>query len=173
MIQTCIYLDLDGPMSNVRSNLFPPEKGAMQRFDPVASKALSHLCKRFNAVVVFASVRSRNASEDNKTHLFQLFEEAGFDTLYMHADWTATYKGGEKAPQIRRHRLRNPEIKKWVLIEDDIEDVESLLLVDRYNGMTASDFLSLESFLESDRMHYHEPTMRKFLHASHNRHPRP
>jgi hypothetical protein len=46
------------------------------------------------------------------------------------------------------------------MIEDDREAVESIMLVDQYDGMSFSDFLSLENFLESDKLHYDEKTMR-------------
>ncbi len=157
--KTVIFLDLDGPMSNHRACSFPNE-GLHEKFDPVAAQALNNICEKFNAVVVITSTRSMDHSNKNKEHLFNLFSDAGFNTRHIHDDWSATYRGGKKASQIHEYLQRHPDIKKWIMIEDDREIVESIMLVDGYDGMSFSDFLSLENFLESDKLHYNEQTMR-------------
>jgi trehalose-6-phosphatase len=97
-------------MTNYRVCAFSNNCGH-KRFDPVAAQALNNLCEKFNAVVVFASTRSTDHSNKNKEQLFNLFADAGFDTRHIHDDWSATYRGGEKASQIRAYLQQHPDIK--------------------------------------------------------------
>lgn len=146
-----IFLDFDGPLSNERVTL---AYGDNQSMDPVACRALNHICEDSGAKIVCTSTRAVKGNDGDYKEAMLYFNQAGLDIRHIHPDWSCN-----PGNHIPRHRAisewlsHHPEITQYVIIDDesvaDEKDAEypNMLKVSMTDGIGSGTFRSMENRL--------------------------
>lgn len=153
--QKILFLDFDVPVTNRLTAL---ATGSPFALNPLVMRILNNICKAAGALLVCSSNR---AGLDHRDEVLALLREAGFDTQYLHEDWScsceSTYKPvGRSSAQVRTDNIRrwlaeHPEVAIYAAIDDLAVDMPNLVLVkDQNNGLLFEDMQKLCHLLAVD-----------------------
>lgn len=146
-VQKVIFLDFDGPLSNVRTTL---QTGRHHAFDPVAVEGLSNICSASGARIVCTSIRTWADDRYNFLENKRLFEEAGLDIAMLHQDWTCRTDNGLREDHIRNWLAAHPEVTHYAILDDDIVDLPNFIKVTHFNGILFEHFDAVAKCLDFD-----------------------
>jgi hypothetical protein len=154
-----IFLDIDGPLVNYRTQVGSNSSGLMGKFDPIGVNMVNQLLQDFDAQLVISSTWRINYG----IHMHHVLNVAGVHTKYLHDD-DETPRGPDVNYRIGRDS-RTLEIDKWLdqhdgivnyLIIDDIQiskpHSSHAVLVDANDGITYHNYLKMRSILGANNV---------------------
>lgn len=131
-----IFLDIDGPLVNHRSNAAHGPSTILHVFDPVASAMVLRLCKDHHAKIVISSSWRYDHSAYSLRAILNNAAPGLGDCMHSTSPFT---------PKINTERSRGHEIAKW--LSNQTQEVDAYLILD-----DSSDFLpdQLEHWVRCD-----------------------
>jgi hypothetical protein len=127
-----IFLDFDGPLSSFRNTIADD----LLTFDPVAIRFLNTICNITGAKIVCTSTRSALHSPELHEEAKQLFHDAGIDLNHIHDEWSVNVTNCNNRKQnILDFLKQHPEVKQYVIIDDEHVDFPYLVHVCENEGI--------------------------------------
>jgi hypothetical protein len=146
-----IFLDIDGVMNSetYHKNLDTKKKN-WQRFEPEAVKMIKKLVEEFAAKIVISSIWRFVAKKELATEL----KETGLIN-HLHTDWkTPIIEPGHRGKEIKMWLSEHPEIKEFVIIDDDSDVLEvfndNFVRTDYYDGLQAEHYYKAREILDAN-----------------------
>ncbi|MDB5491209.1 MAG: hypothetical protein JWO78_1058, partial [Micavibrio sp.] len=153
VVMKIIFLDFDGPLSNVRVTL---GYGADDRMDPVTLRALNHICEASGAKIVCTSVRAVLHPGRYQDCMWR-FKQAGLDLSHVHRDWSCnTDNGGNRYEQIEAWLAAHEGVTHYAVVDDEqVLDRQGhnhpkLVKTSMNDGMAFRQFQRLAKLLDFD-----------------------
>lgn len=131
--QPVIFLDFDGVVITTRSRWagLTPEG-----FDPVATRWLSLLFQRAQAMVVISSAWR---SGETRASILELLARNGMSDVPLHEDWATPELGVERQHEINAWLGRNQMVERYLILDDGIgldEKAACFVLTDIDDGLS-------------------------------------
>ena len=162
-----IFLDIDGPLVNLRAHVaFNGKRQIIRDFDPVGLGIVNRLCEESGAKIVISSTwrlfdgRSRREvlgkHIDNPNSLFDLREHLCYKGLTnnFHEDWKTNLvkMSSTRGMEIRDWLDDHSNISHWCAIDDcyDFADdmMPNVVLVNSDDGISYSNYIKARELLK-------------------------
>lgn len=179
MSKNIIFLDVDGPLVsplNIIARNYANQTrykfhGLAKEFiktsqdnpawvsDPSAVILITYLAQETNAKIVISSTWRQHGYK-----LFSKeFKELGFDHALLHKDWrTTTESLRNREDEIQLWLDRNPDIEKFVTIDDELLDFDTHIQVCAVNGFLFDNYIQAYEALTNEK----HPNLNLYAQAS-------
>lgn len=134
-----IFLDIDGVMKPSRC-YFKKDGDHLGDFDPLAVDAVNRICEKANAMIVF------NTYWNTQENLKEIAVGQGIKEEYIlgKTRYPHNLRGLDDYPNrltaINTFLTENPEIKKWIALDDEEILDDNAIWVDYENGITVENY---------------------------------
>ena len=143
-----LFLDIDGVLCTLRAHYAYAHKrrGIIDSWDPVGAKAIKEVCNTGVKIVISSSWRHYCVNPYDKSDILGVRLSEHKLTEHLHKDWK-TGIDGTRGKEIRQWLSKHPNIKDFIVLDDDIFDMEDVtpyvIHTNANDGMSTDDIKKL------------------------------